>query len=121
MRLEEFIIPPECTLISIQAEYKKIVILFEPETPNFFFCDETERTEEEPRIGQLAIMWGKNRREAIISRVEDIDCTDFTYKAKNQEWYERAIRFRDEEQYNKILSYNDAGKNEVSKVQAKKG
>lgn len=121
MRLEEFIIPPECARISIQAEDKKIVILFEPETPNIFFCDETERTEEEPRIGQLAIMWGKNRREAIISRVEDIDYTDFTYKAKSQEWYERAIRFRDEEQYNKILFYNDAGKNEVSKVQAQKG
>lgn len=65
-------------------------------------------------------MWGKNRREAIISRVEDIDYTDFTYKAKNQEWYERAIRFRDEEQYNKILFYNDAGKTKYQKSKPKK-
>ena len=67
MRLEEFIIPPECTRISIQAEDKKIVILFEPETPNIFFCDETERTEEEPRIGQLAIMWGRTE-ERLLSQ-----------------------------------------------------
>lgn len=103
MRLEEFIIPPECTRISIKTEDKKIIILFEPESPNIFFCDETGRTEEEPCIGQLAIMWGKDRREAIISRVIDTDYTDFTYQAKNDEWYDHAVRFRDEEQYSKII------------------
>lgn len=121
MRLEEFIIPPECSRVSIKVEDKRLILQFEPETPNIFFCDETERTEEEPSIGQLAILWGKNRREAIISRVEDIDYKDFTYKAKNQEWYERAIRFRDEEQYNKILLYNNAEKTEIFKVKAEKG
>lgn len=103
MRLEEFIISPECTRVSVKTEDKKIIISFEPENPNVFFCDETGRAEEEPRIGQLAIMWGKDRREAIISKVIDTDYGDFTYQAKNGEWYDHAVRFRDEEQYNKIL------------------
>ena len=120
MRLEEFIIPQECTRISIKTEDKKIIILFEPENPNVLFCEETGHTEEEPRIGQIAIMWGKRCREAIISRVEDIDFQDFTYKAKNEEWYDHAILFRDESQYNKILNYNDDEKTELSKVKIKK-
>lgn len=106
MKLEDFIIPKECSRISIKTEDKKIIILFEPENPNVLFCEETGQTEEEPSIGQIAIMWNEKCSEAILSRVEDVDYKDFTYKARGGEWYDHAIRFRDEDQYNRIIKYN---------------
>lgn len=115
MELKNFKIPPECSRISIRAEGRSLIILFEPDTPNSFFCPETERVEEEPKIGELAIMWDNRHGEAIISRVEDIDYSNFTYKAKNSVWYRHAVRFRDEEQYNKILQSDDAKRPEIKK------
>lgn len=115
MELKDYKIPPECSRISIRAEGRNLVILFEPDTPNGFFCPETERVEEEPKIGELAIMWDNRHGEAIISRVEDIDYSNFTYKAKNSVWYRHAVRFRDEEQYNKILQSDDAKRPEIKK------
>lgn len=115
MELKDYKIPPECSRISIRAEGRSLIILFEPDTPNSFFCPETERVEEEPKIGELAIMWDNRHGEAIISRVEDIDYSNFTYKAKNSVWYRHAVRFRDEEQYNKILQSDDAKRPEIKK------
>lgn len=115
MELKEFKIPPECSRVSIKAEGRALTILFEPENPNVFFCQETERTEEEPRVGQLAVLWDELHNDAIISRVSDIDYKDFTYQSTNGMWYSHAARFRDEEQYNKILFANDDKKTEIQK------
>lgn len=92
-----------------------MILIFEPDTPNSFFCEETNRVEEEPNIGDLAIMWVDDGNSAIISRVADIDYSDFTYKAKNGVWYKKAARFRDEEQYNKILQNDPPQKIEIKK------
>ena len=43
MELKDYKIPPECSRISIRAEGRSLIILFEPDTPNSFFCPETER------------------------------------------------------------------------------
>lgn len=115
MKLENFKIPPECSRISIKAEERRLILIFEPDTPNSFFCEETNRVEEEPNIGDLAIMWVDDGNSAIISRVADIDYSDFTYKAKNGVWYKKAARFRDEEQYNKILQNDPPKKIEIKK------
>lgn len=115
MELKDFKIPPECSRISIKAEGRVLTILFEPENPNIFFCQETGRTEEEPRVGQLAVLWDEMHNDAIISRVSDIDYKEFIYMASNGMWYRNAARFRDEEQYNKILFAEDDKKAEILK------
>ena len=108
MKKIDFKIPPECSRISIKAEERRLILIFEPDTPNSFFCEETN-------IGDLAIMWVDDGNSAIISRVADIDYSDFTYKAKNGVWYKKAARFRDEEQYNKILQNDPPKKIEIKK------
>lgn len=115
MELKDFKIPPECSRVSIKAEGRALTILFEPENPNVFFCQETERTEEEPRVGQLAVLWDGKYNDAIISKVSDIDYENFTYQSTNGIWYKNAVRFRDEEQYNKILKSNVVKKDEIQK------
>lgn len=107
MELKDYRIPPECSRISVRAEGRTLTISFEPENPNIFFCQETGRTEEEPRIGQLAVLWDEFHGDAIIARVTNIDYKDFTYKSTNGLWYRNAVRFRDEKQYDDILAKND--------------
>ena len=67
MKKIDFKIPPECSRISIKAEERRLILIFEPDTPNSFFCEETNRVEEEPNIGDLAIMWVDDGNSAIIT------------------------------------------------------
>lgn len=46
MKKIDFKIPPECSRISIKAEERRLILIFEPDTPNSFFCEETNRVEE---------------------------------------------------------------------------
>ncbi len=96
---------PKGSTLSVKDECGKILIVIEPEEeePRTVKCERTECEEELPKIGDLAIMWNNNHREAIISRVNNEEMDSMPYQAKNGEWYKNAIRFRDEEQYLKVL------------------
>ena len=106
MKIQNFIIPPESKYVSVTTERDRLVLIFEPENPRTFFCQETDHLEETPNIGHLAILWNANYRESIVSYVADTDFKDGSYQAKNGEWYDNAIRFRSVEQYMKILKFN---------------
>lgn len=101
--LNKIAIPAGSTL-SVKKEDGKVLIVIEPEEKKerTVMCEETGREEVEPEIGDLAIVWN-NPREAIISRIQDKEMDSMPYQAKNGEWYKNAIRFRDEEQYLKVL------------------
>lgn len=107
MKIENFIIPPECKSISVEAEDNRLIIKFEPIHPNDIFCDETQQVEKIPRIGNLSIFWKTGLQSmAVISRLKDMDFKDplNKYQATDEKWYENAIIFQDEKQYNTILN-----------------
>lgn len=107
MKIEDYKIPPERRIISVEAIDNKLIIGFEPEHYGDFHCDLTDHVEEIPRIGDTAIFWdNEDRARAIIARLSDENLSDSTddcpYKAANDIWFQNAIRFRSEDQYQQI-------------------
>nr|DAU79661.1 MAG TPA: hypothetical protein [Caudoviricetes sp.] len=107
MKIEDYKIPPERRIISVEAIDNKLIIGFEPERYGDFHCDLTDHVEEIPRIGDTAIFWdNEDRTRAIIARLSDENSSDSTddcpYEAANGVWFQNAIRFRSEDQYQQI-------------------
>ena len=107
MKIENYMIPLERRIISVEAIDNKLIIGFEPEHYGDFLCDLTDQVEEVPRIGDTAIFWNDaDRTRAIIARLSDDNSSDLTdaspYKAANDIWFQNAIRFRSEDQYQQI-------------------
>lgn len=105
--IEDYKIPSERRIISVEAIDNKLIIGFEPEHYGDFHCDLTDHVEEIPRIGDTAIFWdNEDRTRAIIARLSDENSSDSTddcpYEAANGVWFQNAIRFRSEDQYQQI-------------------
>lgn len=115
MKIEDYKIPPESRTISVEAIDNKLIIRFESEHYGDFHCDLTDHVEEIPRIGDTAIFWDNDdRTRAIIARLSDDNSSDLTddcpYKAANDVWFQNAIRFRSEDQYQQITGVTYARK-----------
>lgn len=71
------------------------------------YCAQTGRPEVIPEIGDLAIFWDKGEeRLAIIARLTNTDCCSPYFLSSNRVWYECAIRFRDDKQFELITRAN---------------
>lgn len=112
MKIEDYKIPPESKFISVEAIDNRLIIIFESEHYGDFHCKLTDHIEEVPRIGNTAVFWNdEDRKGAIIARLSDENSSDLTdehpYQAANEIWYQNAIRFRSEDQYQQItgISY----------------
>ena len=108
MKINNYTIPVECRHISVEASNNHLIITFEPDCAGDFHCIETDHVESVPTTGDLAIFWEENdSRSAIIARMDDYNVDDdidgkALFQAANGIWYEHAMRFRSDEQYNKI-------------------
>lgn len=99
-------IPEGSKYIIIEASVKDIIALFEPHNAGAFISEITEEIEYVPSQEDLAIFWEDiNPSLAIITKLKDIqfDESGCKFMANNGSWYNHAIRFRNQEQYEKIL------------------
>lgn len=102
-------IPDHSRFITVEATEKEIITFFEPDDTGAFISDITEELEYIPGKNELAIFWGNsNSGIAIIGKMKDIqfDENGCVFEANNGLWYDHAIRFRNSEQYDKILQSN---------------
>nr|DAJ47744.1 MAG TPA: hypothetical protein [Caudoviricetes sp.] len=109
MKRTQIPIPSGCKEISIEQDGDKIVMVIEKVTKDFM-SDITGCYECPPELGDLAIFWNKGKEwKAIVSFLDDYELAaeymELPYKARNQEWYGYAIKFRNPEQFDKILKY----------------
>lgn len=70
----------------------------------------TGEMETLPEIGDLAIVWDRGQEKgARIVKLTDKEfaasCQDYPYKAHTGEWFGKAVRFRNPEQFDKIIKY----------------
>lgn len=115
MKIEDYKIPPERRIISVEAIDNKLIIGFEPECYGDFLCDLTDQVEEVPRIGDTAIFWDdEDRKSAIIARLSDDNSSElrdeYPYQAANGVYYKNSIRFRSDDQYRQITGISYAKK-----------
>ena len=92
-------IPEHSRYITVEATEEGITTIFEPDDTGAFICEITEELEYIPSKNELSIFWGK---------LKDIqfDEDGCVFEANTGLWYDHAIRFRNSEQYDKILESN---------------
>ncbi|EOA57317.1 hypothetical protein HMPREF1214_02831 [Bacteroides sp. HPS0048] len=101
-------IPEDSEFVTAEVTDNSIVLLFEPKATKAFLCDITNDLEYMPNLGDLSIFWSQERPgAAIVARLSDYNFSEkeSLFKSSNGLWYHHAIRFRNEEQYNKIISH----------------
>lgn len=108
MRKEKFPLPSGCQSVEIEFDYANKIsnISFSRYNPCENYLAITGHVEETSQEGNLSILWdGDHPNMAIIAYLKSLDCglVKMEYTAENDTVYENAIRFRDEEQYQKIL------------------
>lgn len=99
-------IPEGSEFVTAEVIDNSLILLFEPQANNALFCDITDDLEYIPEKGDLSIFWGQERPgAAIIAQLSDYNFSEeeSLFRSSNGLWYHHAIRFRNEEQYNKIL------------------
>lgn len=90
-----------------QEAFGKTVKLIYVKEDVTIYCTLTGRPEVVPEIGDMAIFWDKGKeRCAIIARLMDTDCCNPYFLSSNRVWYECAIRFRDDKQFELISKGN---------------
>ena len=107
-RKEKFPLPSGCQSVEIEFDYANRVsnINFSSYNPSEQYLSITGHVEETPQEGNLSILWDSDHPNmAIIAYLKSLECglVKMEYTAENDTVYENAIRFRDEEQYQKIL------------------
>lgn len=112
MKKETYKIPPGCKYVTVETSIgqNSIRITFGGDNQGEFYCEETGEIEALPEEGDMAIMWTANQHsKAIISLLREIKVGDFEllFISCDGYAYKHAIRFRDKEQYLKILNYNE--------------
>ncbi|MFS3036993.1 hypothetical protein AAH043_03115 [Bacteroides nordii] len=101
-------IPEGSEFVTAEVIDNSLILLFEPQANNAFLCDITNDLEYIPNPGDLSIFWSQERPgAAIVAQLSDYNFSEkeSLFKSSNGLWYHHAIRFRNEEQYNKIISH----------------
>lgn len=96
-------------LIDRSETVDTIVMTFRKKSKDFL-SPVTNELECVPEIGELAIFWDEGRwLNAIIARLSDKDfvaeLNDSPFMAHTGKWYDKAIRFRNPEQLDKVIKY----------------
>ena len=102
-------IPEHSRYITVEATEEGITTIFEPDDTGAFICEIPEELEYIPSKNELSIFWGNsNSGIAVIGKLKDIqfDEDGCVFEANTGLWYDHAIRFRNSEQYDKILESN---------------
>ena len=105
-------VPRECKRVTIEREGTQVLVIFEPApmpTREEFLCELTGENEEIARVGEFAIMWEETKRDkAIVSRVLDVKNMHgrIVYQATTVALYDNAIRFRNYDQYKRVLGWD---------------
>lgn len=110
MRKEKFPLPSGCQSVELEFDCanKLSKITFSGYNPSEKYHAITGHIEETPQEGDLSILWDDDYPSmAVIAYLKNLECgiVKMEYTAGNDTVYENAIRFRDEEQYQKILEY----------------
>lgn len=106
MRLKTIKVPKGCAEIAIDLEDGKLIISYGYSiNEKEFLCKETGELEEVPGVGDFAIFWNNDSRKmAVVANIEQ-DVSDGPFGgwlATNNKHYDKAIKFRNYEQYLKI-------------------
>lgn len=99
---KEIEIPKGCKKIIIEIDDDGMIVCYSPDINNkVFMCDETGEMEELPKVGDFAIFWNHGfRYNAIVANFDNIHGERFV--ASNGDVYDKAVRFRSQEQYLKV-------------------
>lgn len=104
---QEFIIPKGANKITVEIDNGMTIITIGKAVGMEYHEELTDHIEYSPQIGNMAILWDKeDRKNAIIATLQDWESGETCIKYKGGgEWFDNAIRFRDEDQYNAIRGY----------------
>lgn len=86
----------------------------------------TMEMETDPEIGDMAIVWdiGEESKARIVRLADKefaADYQDYPYKAHTGEWFRKGVRFRNPDQFDKIIKYKEnATKEEVQSGRSEK-
>ena len=99
---KEIEIPKGCKKITIEVEGERVIVSYSSSiNDREFWCDETGEMEELPKVGDFAILWDSDRRdEAVVMNCKTIKGR--LWEGSNTLQYERAIKFRNYEQYLRV-------------------
>lgn len=105
-RVAEINVPKGCTKVYVDiGSDGRIVVSYDSEVNiQEFFCKETGRVEEVPKIGDFSVLWlTDNPAGAVVCNLKKIE-TEYQecYTGSDGGEYENAIKFRDYEQYLKV-------------------
>lgn len=102
-----YAIPNNCKKVTVEAAKGVLTISFEPIDTMEFYSDITGDIEEQAKKGDLAILYNKEEpQSAIIAKLADYELSDgIKYYAANGVAYNSAMRFRCQEQYDSIITY----------------
>lgn len=107
MKSNSYKIPAGCSTVRVEAdpENNTLNIVFVPDEPLKFFCEETECLESAPNIGDIAVFWNDDRTSAVISATKDCESSNggIVYTTNAGASFVNAIRFRDKQQYLSVL------------------
>ncbi|WP_321331928.1 hypothetical protein [uncultured Bacteroides sp.] len=104
---QEFILPKGVNKITIEIDKGMAIITVGKAKCLEYHNKLTNHIESSPVVGNMAILWDKaDPKNAIIATLQDWESVDINVRYKGGgEWFDNAIRFRDEEQYNAIRGY----------------
>ncbi|MEG0157298.1 MAG: hypothetical protein RR661_06580 [Anaerovoracaceae bacterium] len=107
-RKEKFPLPSGCQSVEIEFDYANKIskIAFSGYNPSEKYFAITSHVEETPQEGDLSILWDDGYPGlAVIAYLKTLETglSKMEYTAANDTVYENAIRFRNEEQYLKVL------------------
>jgi hypothetical protein len=95
-------VPKGCTKIFVDLEDGKLIVSCGSSiNDKEFFCKETDHMEEVPGVGDFAILWNVELPKFAVCM--NFECmSEGWFVGSDMARYNRAIKFRDYEQYLKI-------------------
>ncbi len=96
-----------------------IILTFKKKSEEFL-SPYTNEIEMIPEVGDLAIFWDPGKEsQAIVARLIDrdfaVEYQEYPYMASTRKWFKKAIKFRNPDQFDKIIKYKDDVAKKVQK------
>lgn len=102
MRLATIKVPKGCSEIYVDLEDNQVVVSYSSNlNTGEVYCEETGEVEELPKKGDFAIFWNKKFRDFAVC-MNFVREDDGMFIGSDVVKYERAVKFRNYEQYLKI-------------------
>ena len=103
MRVTEIDVPKGCSKRYVDIEVGKLVISFGSKANEVLvYCNETQRHEDLPGMGDFAVFWdNKSRNHAICASLAE-RTEDGEFVTSDDVTYDNAVKIRDLKQYLEI-------------------